>query len=144
MMKRRTFILSGAALVSAMAAETDAAKLVVQVSYSGSGTVDGSHKVYVVLWDNAGFTKGATSEPIAVAGVASKAGAAEFEGLDKNPVFVSMVYDPTGKWDAMSPPPPGSSLGMYSKDPGTPAPVELKPGKTTTIRAAFDDSQKMP
>ena len=142
-MKRRTFVLSGAALVSTLAAQTGTSKLIVQVSYSGSGKVDESHKVYVVLWGDAEFTKGASSMPIFLKGVASKSGSAEFDGIDKNPVFVSMVYDPTGKWDAMSPPPAGSSLGLYSKEPGTPAPIELQPGKATTVKATFDDSQKM-
>jgi hypothetical protein len=54
-----------------------------------------------------------------------------------------MVYDPSGKWDAASPPPSGSSLGFYATDPGKPAPVTVEPGKTTKISATFDDSFKM-
>jgi hypothetical protein len=57
-MKRRFFVLSGAALVSALAAyaQTGSPKLIVQVSYTGSGKVDESHKIYVALWDNPDFT----------------------------------------------------------------------------------------
>jgi hypothetical protein len=32
---------------------------------------------------------------------------------------------------------------LYSKEPGKPAPVEVKAGETVTITLAFDDSQKM-
>jgi hypothetical protein len=144
-MTRRTFVLSGAALVSALAAQaqTGSSKLIVQVSYTGSGKVDESHKVYVVLWDDPDFVKGSAAMPIAAKSVTSKSAAAEFDNVEKNPVYVSMVYDPTGKWDAMSPPPTGSSLGLYGKEPGTPAPIQLQPGKTTTITATFDDSFKM-
>jgi hypothetical protein len=56
---------------------------------------------------------------------------------------VSAVYDPSGQWDAQSQPPEGSSLGLYSKTPGTPEPIDLKPGKTVSIELAFDDSVKM-
>ena len=141
-MKRRTFVVSGAALVSALATQTGGSKLIVQVSYTGSGKVDGSHKVYVALWDNPDFIKSSASPPIAAKGVTSKSAAAEFDDVQKNPVYVSMAYDPTGKWDAMSPPPAGSSLGLYAKEPGTPAPIQLQPGKTTKISATFDDSFK--
>ena len=144
-MKRRTFVLSGAALVSAVAAHAQAgiSKLIVQVSYAGSGKVDESHKVYVVLWDNPDFVKGSSEPPISIKSVTSKSAAAEFDDVPKNPVYVSMVYDPTGQWDAMSAPPAGSSLGLYAKEPGTPEPVQLQPGKTTTITSKFDDSSKM-
>jgi len=58
-MDRRSFLVSGTVFVSALAtrAQTESSKLVVQVSYTGSGTVDGSHKVYVVLWDTPDFVK---------------------------------------------------------------------------------------
>ena len=142
----RTFVLFGAALVFALAAhaQTGSSKLTVQVSYTGSGKVDESHKVYVVLWGDPDFVKGgSTAMPIAAKSVTSKSAAAEFDNVEKNPVYVSMVYDPTGKWDAMSHPPTGSSLGLYAREPGTPAPIQLQPGKTTTISATFDDSNKM-
>ena len=143
-MKRRSFVLSGAALVSALAAnaQTGSSKLMVQVSYTGSGKVDESHKIYVVLWDNPDFVRSSAAPPIVVKGVTSKSAMAEFDDIQKNPVYVSKAYDPTGKWDAMSPPPNGSSLGLYAKEPGTPSPVQLQPGKTTTISAKFDDSNK--
>jgi hypothetical protein len=143
-MNRRNFLLFGMAFVCALAAQGQSAKLTVEVSYTGSGTVNESHKVYVVLWDTPDFMNdGSTSMPIAIKAVTSKSAAAQFDDVQKNPVFVSMVYDPAGKWEATSAPPAGSSLGLYAKEPGTPAPIQLQPGKTTTISATFDDSFKM-
>ena len=145
-MDRRDFLISGAAFVSVLTAgaQTAGSKLEVQVSYTGSGTVDESHKVYVVLWDTPDFVKGdAGGPPIAMKGVTSKSDVAQFSDVPKSPVYVSMVYDPSGKWDGASTPPAGASLGLYAKEPGTPAPVQLEPGKTTKISAAFDDSFKM-
>ena len=108
-----------------------------------TGKVDEAHKIYVVLWESADFLKDTGSMPMAIKGITSKSAAAEFDGVAKNPVFVSMAYDPTGQWEATSPPPSGSSLGLYAKEPGTPEPVQLQPGKTTTVSAKFDDSYKM-
>jgi hypothetical protein len=145
-MDRRNFLLSGTAFASALTAraQTGRSRLEVQVSYTGSGTVDQSRKVYVVLWDNPNFIKEeAGTPPIDIKGVSSKSAAVQFDDVQKSPVYVSMVYDPSGKWDAASHPPAGSSLGLYAKEPGTPAPVPLEPGKTTKISAAFDDSLKM-
>jgi hypothetical protein len=145
-MERRSFLIAGTVFLSVLAAsgQTESSKLEVQVSYTGSGTVDESHKVYVVLWDTPDFMKGDSgSMPISIKGVTSKTDTAQFSDIPKGPVYVSMVYDPTGQWDAASAPPTGSSLGVYAKEPGTPAPIELEPGKTTKISATFDDSFKM-
>jgi hypothetical protein len=70
---------------------------------------------------------------------------ASFEGIQKNPVYLSLAYDPTGKWDAQSEPPVGTSLGLYTKgEPGTPSPIQLQSGKTTTVQVTLDDSYKKP
>jgi hypothetical protein len=145
-MDRRNFLLSGPALASALVAraQTESSKLEVQVTYGGSGTVDEMHKIYVVLWDKPDFVSGNTStEPIGVKPIVSKSATAQFDDIKKSPVYISMVFDPTGKWDATAPPGPGSSLGLYATEPGTPAPVQLQPGKSTRIAATFDDSFKM-
>jgi hypothetical protein len=146
-MDRRDFLLSGTVLVSALAvhAQTKSAKLIVQVIYTGPGTVDESHKVYVVLWDTPDFVKENTSgiQPLAVKAVVSKSAVAQFDDVQKNPAYISMVYDPAGKWEGTTAPPVGSALGFYKKEPGTPAPIQLQPGKPTKISATFDDSFKM-
>jgi hypothetical protein len=117
-------------------------KLQVHVNYSGTGTVDAKHKIYVVLWDSPDFIK-SEMMPFAIQPASSKDGVVRFEDVKKTPVYVSAAYDPSGQWDAQSPPPDGSSLGLYSKTPGQPEALDLKPGKTTKIELAFDDQVKM-
>lgn len=116
--------------------------LQVQLNYSGTGTVDGQHKIYVAVWDSPDFVKN-EMPPFATQPASSKNGVVTFENVKKTPVYVSTAYDPKGQWDAQSPPPDGSSLGLYSKTPGQATAVDLKPGKTTKIEVAFDDSVKM-
>lgn len=143
-MKRRDFLIFGTALLPALAAKAQDLKLIVKVTYTGSGTVDESHKIFIALWDTPDFVKeGSQMAPVGIKSVASKVGSVEFDDIQKSPAYVSLVYDPTGKWDAASAPPTGSSLGLYMKDPGTPAPITLEAGKTTKIEVEFDDSFKM-
>jgi len=118
-------------------------KLQVHLNYAGAGTVDEKHKIYVVLWDSPDFVKGGGTMPLAMEAASSKDGVVTFDDIKKTPVYVSAAYDPSGQWDAQSPPPEGSSLGLYSKTPGQPEPVDLKPGKTAKIELVFDDRVKM-
>ncbi len=118
-------------------------QLKVIVRYSGAGTVDEQHKIYIVLWDSATFVKGGGMTPSAVQSTSSKDGSVTFDDVKKSPVYVSAAYDPSGQWTVQSPPPNGSSLGLYSKTPGTPAPIDLKPGQRTSIELPFDDTVKM-
>lgn len=129
------FILA-AAFALAQAGRT----LQVDVNYTGSGTVDASHKIYVALWDSTDFS----GAPAAVKPVESRNGSVTFTDVQNSPVFVSAAYDPTGKWEAQSSPPSGSSLGMYASKPPTPDPITIEPGKTAKVKLAFDDSNKVP
>jgi hypothetical protein len=124
-------------------AQTNANKRTIQVDidYTGRGTVDANHRVFVALWDSSDMSGG---PPVAVLSVNSKKGAVTFSDVQKVPAYVSAAYDPTGAWDAQSPPPSGTSLGMYSKNPPNPAPVDVAPGKTVKIAITFDDSAKVP
>jgi hypothetical protein len=150
MLHRRSFVASGflVSLVSAARKATAAnrATLQVHVTYSGAGTVDEAHKLYVSVWDTPDFIKvgGSPITPIGLKFVTAKSGVAEFSDLEKSPVYVGMVFDPSGKWDAQSDPPSGTSLGLYSTEPGVPAPIALEPGKRTKISATLDDSYKKP
>ena len=143
-MNRRGFVFS--VLAATLAAQTSGSTLEVEVNYTGSGTVDASHKIVVDLWDTPDFPKDSnTTPPIDAKTMSSKSGKVTFDSVQKSPVYVSLGYDPTGKWDGQSgPPPTGTSLALYSKDdPGTPSPIELKPGKTTKISVSLDDSYQM-
>jgi len=125
-------------------AATGDSTLQVHLDYTGSGTVDKDHVINVVVWDSPDFVKPGTEmkPPIAEKQLSSKSGTVKFEHLSQNPVYVSCAYDPAGNWKGGSPPPDGSSLGLYSTQPGTPAPVNLEPGKTKKISFKLDDSFK--
>ena len=118
-------------------------RLEVHVNYTGSGTVDAAHKIYIMLWDTPDFATGAAAMPMLTEATESKRGTVAFTSVGAMPVYVSAVYDPSGQWDAQSVPPDGSSLGVYSKTPGKPEPVNLSQDKTSKIELPFDDSFKM-
>lgn len=122
-------------------AQTSGRTIQVDVSYTGSGTVDASHKVYIALWDSADFNAG---PPVVIKSLDSKDGTVTFSDVQKVPAYVTTVYDPAGTWDAQSPPPSGSSLGMYGTHPPTPDPIDAVPGKTAKVKVSFNDEAKMP
>jgi hypothetical protein len=126
-------VLAAAALTFAQSGRT----IQVDITYTGSGTVDAGHKIYVALWRSANFS----ADPVAVESLASKTGTVTFKNVETVPAYVSTAYDPAGRWDAHSPPPPGSSLGMYG-DPPNPQPIQVEPGKTAKIKLTFADANK--
>lgn len=117
--------------------------LKVKLNYTGAGTVDEKHKIVLFLFDSPDFVQGNVM-PIGTNSAATKDATVTFPDLDKSPVYVVAVYDPTGNYDGMSVPPSGSSMGMYMKTPGQPEPVKIEPGKIVEIELAFDDTAKMP
>jgi hypothetical protein len=118
--------------------------LKVKLHYTGSGTIDEKHRIFVFLFDSPDFIKGGVM-PFAMKGAVSKEETVTFSDVEKSPAYVTAVYDPAGSYDGQSgPPPSGASLGLYSKTPGQPAPVSLDEGKTVEIELAFDDTAKMP
>jgi hypothetical protein len=141
-MKKRLCVTFAALVLAAVFAAGQAGRtLQVDIAYTGSGTVNASHKVYVALWDSADFSGG---PPVAVKSLDSKSGTVTFTDVQNVPAYVSAAYDPTGNWDAQSPPPSGSSVGMYSTKPPTPTPIDVEQGKTAKVKIAFDDSNKVP
>jgi hypothetical protein len=117
--------------------------LQVKVHYKGSATVDEKHKILVFLFDSPEFVH-SNVMPFAVMSTNSKDGTVTFNDVAKSPAYVGTVYDPSGNYaERQGPPPPGSSLGMYSKTPGQPAPVKVEAAKTINVEFSFDDSVKM-
>jgi hypothetical protein len=117
--------------------------LQVKVHYKGSGMVDEKHKILVFLFDSPEFGH-SNVMPFAVMSTSSKDGTVTFSDVAKSPAYVGTVYDPSGNYaERQGPPPSGSSLGMYSKTPGQPAPVKVEAGKTSNVEFSFDDSVKM-
>ena len=130
-------LLAGASIASAQQGLT----LQVQLHYTGSGTVDATHKIFVALWESADFNSGPPAE---VKSAASKNGMVTFSDVKKLPAYVSAAYDPSGRWDASGPPPTGASLGMYTKAPPKPEPIAITPGKASKVTLSFDDAAKVP
>jgi hypothetical protein len=117
----------------------------VQLSYTGSGTVDEKHKIYVALWDSPDFMQGGGTMPVSIQPADSKTGTVTFADVKTMPAYASAVFDTAGSWDATSgPPPSGASLGLYSKTPGQPEPIKGAAGETVKVTLAFDDTAKMP
>jgi hypothetical protein len=153
-MRKYCYLAFGALILTVLAQATQQGKaedkgkasrtLNVKLDYSGAGRVDAKHKIIVFLFDSPEFTQG-TAMPIAMKAAEAKDETVAFAELDKSPVYVVSVYDPTGGYDGQSgPPPSGSSMGMYSKTPGTPEPVKVEAGQTVGIELPFDDTAKMP
>ncbi len=118
--------------------------LKVNVHYTGSGTVDEKHKIQVFMFDSPDFMQG-NAMPTGMQMTESKTGTVTFTDIAAAKVYVVGVYDPTGGYDGQSgPPPSGSSMGMYSKQPGTPEAIAIDAGKTIEIDLNFDDMAKMP
>jgi uncharacterized protein (DUF2141 family) len=133
-----------AAMASLLAAQNKADKsLTVTVNYTGSGTVDESHKLFVFVFDTPDFIQG-NGVPIAGQSATQKSQKVTFPNLSPDTVYLVAVFDPTGGYDGKSgPPPSGSPTGLYG-DGGSPAPVKLESGKTAQVTITFDDSFKMP
>lgn len=124
--------------------ETKTRTLNVKLNYTGAGTVDEKHKIFVFLFDSPDFMQGGAM-PIGMSAGTSKNGTVTFADLTASPVYVATCYDPSGSYDGQSgPPPSGASMGLYSKSPGKPEPVEVEAGKTATVDLPFDDTTKMP
>ena len=140
-MTRHVCVVLGILVAAAIAVAQAGRTIQVDINYTGSGTVDSRHKIYVALWDSTDFNGGA---PVDVQSLDSKSGTVTFQNVKTVPAYVSTAYDPSGKWDAQSPPPSGSSLGMYSSKPPTPDPIRVEPGKTARIKLTFNDAHKEP
>jgi len=146
---KKSFLLMAGALILAsgfqpLRAQDKARTLKVKLHYTGSGTVDDKHQIHVFLFDSPDFTQG-NAMPIGMQSASGKDETVTFSGIDKSPVYVAAVYDPTGGYDGQSgPPPSGSSLGMYTKEPPQPGPITIDEGKTAEVELPFDDTAKMP
>jgi hypothetical protein len=144
-MHRRNFLLSAILFLqlanSQPATPTPDSNLEVRVNYAGAGVVDPMHKLYVMLWDTPDFAKDDTKlKPLDSKAITAKSGLIQFTKIKKNPVYISMVYDPRGDYDGKVPVSAGASISLYSSEQGIPAPIALKPGQTASVTVRFDES----
>jgi hypothetical protein len=125
-------------------AKSTAGTLNIKIDYTGSGKVDEKHQIVIFLFDSPDFVKG-EGMPILAKFATSKSETVKIEDLTTSPVYIAVAFTLDGSYDGTSgPPPSGSSLGMYMKEPPTPAPIKIEPGKTVEVTVPFDDSSKMP
>lgn len=116
-----------------------AGAVTVTVNYTGKGTVDASHRVWVWLFDSPDIGPG--SIPIAEMSVEKNGGAATFE-VGSERVWIAVAYDQNGGMSGSAPPASGSPIGIYSTSGG--APDAVTPGAKGAVAVTFDDSQRMP
>lgn len=142
---KRLMTLALATMLAAMpqslpAAAAEAGGVNVTINYTGKGTVDGSHRVWVWLFSSPDIGPGAM--PIAEASVDTNGGVAVFEGITAEQVWIAAAFDEQGVMRGNAPPPSGAPVGIYVSSDGVPRAVST----TATADAAlsFDDSQRMP
>lgn len=118
--------------------------LKVKLKYTGPGTVDEKHKIFVFVFDTPDFVRREDVMPIAFDSGAAKDATLTFADVATSPVYLIAIYDPTGGYEGMSKPPTGCYLGIYGTTPGEPGAIAIEAGKTTQVDVAFDDTIKMP
>jgi hypothetical protein len=137
---RAAAVLALAALsVPALVAQ-ETGRLKVTVDYTGPGTVDGSHEIFVWVFDNPNI--GPDSVPIANDVLTANGGTLSFTGLPKE-VYLAAAFDEKGDYDGTSgPPPPGTPIVVYG-EMGAAQAVGTG-GDDATVTVTFDATVRMP
>ena len=118
--------------------------LKVKLKYTGPGTVDEKHRIFVFVFDTPDFVRREDVMPIAYDSGAAKDATLTISDVATSPVYLIAIYDPTGGYEGMSKPPTGCYLGIYGTTPGEPGAIAIEAGKTAQVDVAFDDTIKMP
>jgi hypothetical protein len=124
--------------LAAPAVEAQQADVKVTVKYTGKGTVDASHRIWIWLFDTPEIGPGAM--PIAEMSIEKNGATATFGSVAAGKVWVALAYDEKGGFGGMAPPPSGSPVALYMAD-GKPAWVT--PGPDAAITVTFDDTGRM-
>lgn len=106
------------------------------VNYTGTATVNSSHKVAVLLFDSPDYQSGSVA-PVSVLAAERKQQTFTIP-VEQATLYAVAVFDPNGDYQGFSLPPNGARLGLYGR------PIQTGPGKTTEVTLAFDDSVKWP
>jgi hypothetical protein len=112
----------------------------VTINYKGKGTVDGSHQIWVWLFDTPNIGPG--SMPIDQMSLAKNGGQVEFQGVAPGQVYIAVAFDEKGAMTGDGPPPTGTPIGILADANGQPAGVA--PGEKGLAVVNFDDSLRMP
>jgi hypothetical protein len=122
------------------ASSVTAGTVKVTIHYKGKGKVDGSHKLWVWLFDSPNI--GAGSMPIGQIALDKNDTDAVFDGLAAGKVYVAVAFDETGAMMGDAPPPTGTPIGILMGSDG--APSAVTPDGTAPVALTFDDSLRMP
>ena len=136
-----TLLVAGVVLAGVVAPAVTAqqAGVKVTVKYTGKGTVDSDHRIWIWLFDTPDIGPGAI--PINEQSLDKNGATATFEGVTAGKVWVAIAYDEKGGFGGAAPPPSGSPVTLYMEK-GTPGLVI--PGPDAAVTVTFDDSQRMP
>ena len=142
-MRRIAIIVTAVVLAMSLplaARSNEAGTVKVTVKYTGKGTVDGSHRVWVWLFSSPDIGPG--SMPIAETSTDKNGTAAIFENVAEDRVWIAVAFDEQGVMAGSAPPPPGTPIALYVGSDG--APRAVTPGDTADATLVFDDSLRMP
>jgi hypothetical protein len=139
-------ILAGAVLAPFMASAQDkpaeTGNLAVSIQYTGKGTVDREHRIWIWVFDTPSIS--ANSTPLQTGDLAENGGTYRFVGLPKE-VYLAMAYDEKGGYDGTAaPPPPGTPIAIYGAAAGGAASPVPTGGDDAVLKTSFDDSVRMP
>jgi len=112
----------------------------VTVKYTGAGTVDDTHRLWIWLFDTPSI--GAGSIPVAEISTDKNEGTATFETVSAEQVWIAVAYDVGGNFGGSAPPPSGSPVAIYGTESGSPTAVT--PGDKAAVTITFNDQRKMP
>ena len=133
-----------AALVAwapAGAAQDKASTVSVTVKYTGKGTVDAKHKLWVWVFDTPDI--GAGSAPVGEQAIEKNGGTATFQNISAQQVYIAVAYDEAGGFAGQAPPPPGSPIALYGAKTEKDKPQPVTPGPKGRVTITFDDSARM-
>jgi hypothetical protein len=120
------------------ARETGAVK--VTVKYTGAGTVDADHRLWVWLFTTPDI--GPAAIPIAEMSTEKNGGTVTFDAVGPSEVWIAVAYDTHGGFGGNAPPPSGSPIAIYGTEAGASKPVT--PGEEAMVTMTLSDARKMP
>ena len=111
----------------------------VTVKYTGKGEVDGSHRLWVWLFDSPDIGPGAM--PISEMSLTKNGDLAGFKAISAAKVWIAVAYDENGGFAGNAPPPLGSPVTIYGMETG--APTAVTPGENGAVAITFNDAIRM-
>ena len=113
----------------------------VTVKYTGTGTVDATHRIWVWIFDTPNI--GPDAIPIGEQSISMNGGTATFSTTTKQ-VYIAMAFDEQGGFLGQAPPPSGAPVAMYGMNGPDGQPQPVAPGAKGAVTVAFNDMVRMP